>query len=170
MRDRDDLGTTFASEPSELGGGTLSETEEANYLLLVEAGAEVPGWLDVSKIERLDQHEDEFHDHFVARSATWLESHPSVNTVVVALGISSAEGMEQRVQSLGTKLVSALVGRARARLLFGAPSETPERQRRKLLGLAAQLAQHEEGPQPCIVGAHFAATPPSSSRIPIVPR
>ncbi len=144
----------------------MSEAD-CNYLLLVETGAESPGWLDQARIECLEQHYSELYLSFVERSAQWLLAHPSVETVVVALCISSTEDLEGRVQAMGARLVAALDGRPRARLLFGAPSDTPERQRRRLLSLTAELAQHEERQRPCIIGAHFSANCPSSSRIPV---
>jgi hypothetical protein len=146
----------------------LSQNEEDRYLLLVEAGAEVPGWLDLAKVDRLDQRDLERHVEFVERSVRWLRTNPMVNTVVVALRIAPAVGLEERVHVLGTNLVAALDGRPKARLLFGAPADSPERQRRRLLGLAAALAQNEEGQRPCIVGAHFEANSPSSSKIPVL--
>jgi hypothetical protein len=147
----------------------LSESQNSSHLLLVETGAEVPGWFDSSRLECLDQHYAELYLSFVGRSADWLRAHPSVETVVVALCVGSTQDLEHRVQAMGAELVAALNGRARARLLFSAPSDTPDPQRRRLLGLAAELAQHEDGQRPCIVGAHFSASCPSSSRIPVTP-
>lgn len=147
----------------------MSESEDSSHLLLVETGAEVPSWFDLSRIDCLDQHYCELYLSFVSRSEEWLRAHASVETVVVALCISSAEDLEDRVQVMGTRIVNALNGRPRARLLFSAPSDTPDPQRRRLLGLAATLVQHEERQRPCIVGAHFSANCPSSSRIPVNP-
>lgn len=147
----------------------MSEKLDPSQLLLVETGAEVPGWLDPSRIECLNQHYSELYLSFVHRCADWLCAHPPVQTVVVALCISSAEDLEDRVHAIGARLVGALRGRPRARLLFSAPSDTPEPQRRRLLSSAAGLAQHEDSRGPCIVGAHFSANSPSSSRIPVIP-
>jgi hypothetical protein len=145
----------------------LSETEEGQCLLLVEAGAKAPDWLDPAKVACLDQRVREVHRDFVERFTDWLARHPSVNTVVVALCASPAQNIEERAQVLGTELVAVLDGRPKARLLFGAPSDIPERQRRRLLGLTAKWARHGAGQRACIIGAHFSAHPPSSSKIPI---
>jgi hypothetical protein len=147
----------------------LSEKLDPSHLLLVETGAEVPGWLDSSRLECLEQHYSELYLSFIRRCADWLCAHPSVQTVVVALCISSAEDLDDRVQAIGARLVSALRGRPRARVLFSAPSDTPEPQRRRLLSATAGLAQHEDSLGSCIVGAHFSASSPSSSRIPVIP-
>jgi hypothetical protein len=145
----------------------LSETEEGQCLLLVEAGAKAPSWLDLTGVECLDQRACEVPLDFVGRFTDWLARHPRVNTVVVALCGSPAQDLKERARVLGTELVAALDGRPKARLLFGAPSDIPERERRRLLGLTAELAQHEAGQRVCIIGAHFAAQSPSSSKIPV---
>lgn len=146
----------------------MSDTSEAGSLLLVEAGATVPGWLDLASVDCLDQQEHEDCEAFAERSLSWVACHPAVSTVVVALRGAPASGLDERVQNLGSRLVDALGSRPKARLLFGAPADTPERQRRRILGLTAELAQRAERASACVVGAHFSANPPSSGRIPIV--
>jgi hypothetical protein len=145
----------------------LPHPVDATHLLLVETGAKVPDWLDLSQTGRLDQGAVESQLDFVERSSRWLVTHPTVNTVVVALSTDSDANLEARVQILGAKLVVTLVDRPKARLLLSAPPNTSERMRHRLLGLTAALAQHEDGQRACVVGAHFSASPPSSGRLPV---
>jgi hypothetical protein len=140
---------------------------DASVLLLVEYGAKVPAWLESVQTTQLNQCAAESASVFVERSAKCLSAAPTIRTVVVALSAESNVDLEERIQVHGRRLVELLAGRARARLLFDAPSETSERQRRRLLGLTAELAQCEDSQQTCVVGAHFSAQPPSSSKIPI---
>jgi len=144
----------------------LTDPDGAHFLLLIELGAQDPSWLDSSAVHRLDQGANESPSDFIDRALSWLKPNPGISTVVVALRTDSTPGLEERVQSQGQRLVAALDSRPRARLLFDAPSCTSERQRHRLLGLTADLAQHEAGQRACVVGAHFSANPPSSSRIP----
>lgn len=158
---------TFASDDRH--GGDLSEIVTPTCLLVIESGAEEPMWVASARIACLDQQADESLPQLVERSAGWILQHSSVNTVVVALAISSSgsEDLEHRVSSHGERLVSALDRRAAARLLFSAPASISEPTRRRLLNLIANLAQQEKGQHACIIGAHFSASPPSSTRIPI---
>lgn len=145
----------------------MSEIVTPTCLLVIESDAEEPTWVSSARIACLDQQADESLLQLVERSATWILQHSSVNTVVVALAMSSngSENLEQRVLSHGERLVSALDRRAAARLLFSVPASISEATRRRLLGVISNLAQQEKGQHACIVGAHFPASPPSSTRI-----
>jgi hypothetical protein len=141
-------------------------------VLLVEIGATVPNWLEHQlehyDVACLEQGASESYAAFVERSSSWLSEHTNVNTVVVALDGHNLQDLEERVHRLGRSLAGPLSERPRARLLFGAPADVPERQRRQILGLTAELAQPgpgNPGTSACIVGAHFSANPPSSSKI-----
>lgn len=159
------MGTTFATRQHP--GGDLSEIVVPTCLLLIELDAEEPMWVASARIACLDQQANESLSEFVERSSVWIRQHSSITTVVVALAVSSneSESLEQRVMAHGERIVSDLDRRAAARLLFSAPAFISESTRRRLLALIASLAQQEKGQHACIVGAHFSASPPSSSKI-----
>ena len=156
---------TFATRPTH--GGDLSEIVVPTCLLLIELDAEEPMWVASPRIACLDQRANETLLQFIERSSVWICQHSSITTVVVALAVSSheSENLEQRVLAHGERIVSDLGRRAAARLLFSAPASISESTRRRLLALIASLAQQEKGHHACIVGAHFSASPPSSTRI-----
>ncbi|HEY5954982.1 MAG TPA: hypothetical protein VIV60_00465 [Polyangiaceae bacterium] len=148
----------------------MSENPESPCLLLVELGATVPNWLERKNVACLEQGSSESHGAFADRASRWLTEHTVINTVIVALHCNTVHGLEERVRCIGKNVTRTLRKRPRARLLFGAPADVPERQRRQILGLTAELAQPDpdsKSSNACIVGAHFSANPPSSSKIPL---
>lgn len=149
----------------------MSELEVATSLLLIESDAEEPAWVTSAQIECLEQNVDEPLTAFIERSGKYIVDRPALNTVVVALSMNSTGtfDLDARVRICGAGLLPCLQRRTKVRLLFSAPPHTIEAQRRRLLGLITNLTAAEKGHYSCIIGAHFSASPPSSSRIALQP-
>lgn len=138
-------------------------------LLLVESDAEEPAWVSSTQIQCLAQISNEPPQAFIESARNYIVGHPALTTVVVALTFTAIDNqdLESRVRMYGAGLLPPLHGRTKVRLLFSAPPNIPEPLRRRLLGLITQMTAAEKGHYSCVIGAHFSASAPSSSKIAI---
>lgn len=147
----------------------MLELEVDTSLLLVELDAEAPAWISSIRIQSLAQQGNERHVAFIERSRNYVVDHPRIATVVIALTLQTIDDqdLEVRVKTYGEGLLPPLHGRTKVRLLFSAPTNIPDPLRRRLLGLITELTAAEKGHYSCVIGAHFSASAPSSSKIAI---
>jgi hypothetical protein len=146
----------------------LLELEVDTSLLMVELDAEEPAWVSSIQIQRLAQRDNEPLLTFIERSRNYIVDHPRLTTVVVALTLPTIDhDLESSLTTYGAGLLPSLQGRTKVRLLFSAPPNIPDPLRRRLLSLITQLTAAGKGHYSCVIGAHFSASAPSSSKIAI---